>query len=141
MKTLLTAALLAATFSSAYAKADGIKGRPTPKPSAVVLRFAIASDPLADPTALAQQACLQNNHLAGATNGANPQAALHVDPRIVDSIANELQKRLSTKFAVSMDDDSDAIPVGALVISGCITRADPGSAAGRVIGMSGKSHL
>jgi len=60
----------------------------------------------------------------------------------LDAISNELQTRLSKKMSVMMDADPNAIPVGALVISGCITRADPGNAGGRLIGMNlGTSYL
>ncbi len=132
MKTLLTAALLAATISSSYAQAGAINGPPTTGRSAVVLRFAVASETRADSATLPQQACPQTNDLAG----------LPVDPKVLDAISNELQKRLSKKMSVTTDADPNTIPVGALVVSGCITRADPGNPAKRLIGMNlGTSYL
>jgi Domain of unknown function (DUF4410) len=133
MKSLLIATLLAGSIAS---------GPSTPQRSAAVFRFAIASEPVATPATLSQQACLQNNKAGSTGNAANSQADLKVDPELVDLIALELQKRLSKKMEVTMDPDPKAIPVGALVITGCITRADPGNATGRLIGMTmGTSHL
>ena len=40
-----------------------------------------------------------------------------------------MEKRLSEKMSVMVNPDPNAIPVGALVISGCITRANAGNAA------------
>ena len=132
MKTLLTAALLAASISNSYAQVGAMNLPPTKGRSAAVLRFAVASDPNADPAALPQQACPHTNDLAGRP----------VDPRVLDVISSELQTRLSKKMSVTTDADPNAIPVGALVISGCITRADPGNAAKRLIGMNlGTSYL
>ena len=111
MKTFFVAALLVASISSAYAQADGIQGPPTSGRSAVVLRFAVASDAFTDSATLAKQACPLND--------VSLQAGLKVDPNILDAIENELQKRLSKKMSVTMGDDLQAIPVGALVISGC----------------------
>lgn len=65
-----------------------------------------------------------------------------MDPKILDEISGEMQKRLSKKMAVMVNPDPTAIPVGALVISGCITKANAGNAASRLIGMNvGASHL
>jgi hypothetical protein len=65
-----------------------------------------------------------------------------VDPKVLDAISDELLKKLSKKMSVIADPDQSAIPVGALVISGCITRAKGGNAATRLIGMNvGASHL
>jgi len=65
-----------------------------------------------------------------------------VDPKILDKISGEMQKRLLKKMSVMVNPDPTAIPVGALVISGCITKANGGNAATRLIGMNvGASHL
>src|SRR5258707_3791685 len=45
-------------------------------------------------------------------------------------------------MSVILDADASTIPIGSLVISGCITRADAGNAAGRMVGMNlGTSYL
>src|SRR5262249_48177085 len=65
-----------------------------------------------------------------------------VDPKILEKITEEMEKRLSKNMSVMVNPDPDAIPVGALVISGCITRANAGNAAARLAGMNlGASHL
>jgi hypothetical protein len=140
VRTLLTAALLAASVCTASAEPAGIEGSPTPHPSRVVLRFVPA--PGTDSATLPEQACSQSNKAGRTGNDANAQAGVNVDPRLVAAIVNEIQKKLSNRMTVTVDDDPKAIPVGALVISGCITRADPGNATGRLIGMGlGTSHL
>ena len=134
MNTLLTAALVATSVSGAYA--------PSPDRSAVILRFAVASDPHPDFATLPAQACLQSTPVPRTGSDSTARVDLKVDPQILDAIANELQTRLSKKMPVTMDTDPKTIPLGALVISGCITRADPGDAKGRLIGMGlGMSHL
>ena len=65
MKTLLTAALLAASISNSYAQVGAINGPPATGRSAAVLRFAIASDVHADAATLPQQACPESNNLGG----------------------------------------------------------------------------
>jgi hypothetical protein len=65
-----------------------------------------------------------------------------VDPQILDAITDELQKRLAKKMSVMVNPNPHSIPPGALIISGCITRATKGNAAGRLIGMNvGASRL
>jgi hypothetical protein len=65
-----------------------------------------------------------------------------VDPKIPASISEELQKRLSKKMPVVTDTDPELAQTGAIVISGCITRADKGNALGRMVGMNlGASRL
>jgi hypothetical protein len=67
---------------------------------------------------------------------------LTVDPKLLDTISGELHAKLSKQMSVLVDPDPAAIPVGALVISGCITKADGGNAAKRLIGMNvGASRL
>lgn len=113
--------------------------------TAVVLRFAVQSQPLADAAALSAQACPQiiskSPSSATGDSGAQPKKVT-VEPKILDKITDEMQNRLSKKMAVLVDPDPQSIPVGALVISGCITTANGGNAAGRLIGMNvGASHL
>jgi hypothetical protein len=65
-----------------------------------------------------------------------------VDPQILDAITDELQKRLAKTMSVMVNPSPHSIPPGALIISGCITRATKGNAAGRLIGMNvGASRL
>jgi len=104
--------------------------------TAVVLRFAVQSQPLTDAAALSAQACPQS-----AAN-ATPPKSFTVDPTILDKITDELQKRLAKKMIVMVNPDPQSIPVGALVISGCITRANAGNAVTRLVGMTvGSSDL
>jgi hypothetical protein len=108
------------------------------QPNAVVMRFAVASQTFAGPKSLSTQAC------PGMSSDALPStASLRVDPKVLDAIGEELQKKLSKKkMSVMLEPDPNTIPVGSLVISGCITRADGGNAAGRLVGMNlGTSHL
>lgn len=104
--------------------------------TAVVLRFAVQSQPLTDAAALSAQACPQS------AGNAPPLKSFTVDPAILDKITEEMQKRLAKKMIVMVNPDPQTIPVGALVISGCITRADAGNAVTRLVGMTlGSSHL
>jgi hypothetical protein len=112
--------------------------------TAVVLRFAVESQPVTDAPALSAQACPQTS-AATSPATATPSTSFTVDtktPSILDTISREMQKKLSKKMSVMVDPDPAAIPVGALVISGCITKENGGNAATRLIGMNvGASHL
>jgi len=106
------------------------------QPNAVVIRFAMPSETFADPKSPSTQACPKMTSAVPAT------APLNVDPKVLDAITEELQKKLSKKMSVILQPDPSAIPVGSLVISGCVTRADSGNAAERLIGMNlGTSYL
>ena len=112
---------------------------PQPR-TAVVLRFAVESQPVTDRSALSAQACPDTAPAASTT--ATPSTSVTVDPKILDKISGEMQKRLLKKMSVMVNPDPTTIPVGALVISGCITKANGGNAATRLIGMNvGASHL
>jgi len=107
--------------------------------TAVVLRFAVETQPVTDSSALSIQACPETSAPAATPT---PSTSVTVDPKILDEISGEMQKRLLKKMSVMVNPDPTAIPVGALVISGCITKADGGNAASRLIGMNvGASHL
>jgi hypothetical protein len=110
---------------------------------AVVLRFAVESEPATNTSsALSAQACPQTSAAAASPTGATPSKSETVDPKVLDAISDELLKKLSKKMSVIANPAPSAIPVGALVISGCITRANGGNAATRLIGMNvGASHL
>jgi len=107
------------------------------QPNAVVIRFDVPSQTFADPKSSSTQTC------PGMSTDAPPATApLHVDPKVLDAITEELQKKLSKKMSVMLQPDPNAIPVGSIVISGCVMRADAGNAAERLIGMNlGTSYL
>ena len=107
------------------------------KPNAVVMRFATPSQPFADPKSLSTQAC------PGMSTDASPATGpLNVDPKVLNTITEELEKKLSKEMSVMLQPDPNMIPVGSLVISGCITRADAGNPAERLVGMNlGTSYL
>jgi hypothetical protein len=145
--------LLASTTSTQASGQDnaspapvGVQGRSglgSPQPqTAVVLRFAVETQPVTDASALSAQACPQTNGDVASASTTNQTKPLTVDPKILDDITNELQKRLSKKMSVMVNPAPNSIPVGAMVISGCITKANGGNAAERLAGMNlGASHL
>ncbi|WP_446743076.1 DUF4410 domain-containing protein [Silvibacterium acidisoli] len=107
-----------------------------PRKTAVILRFAVQSQPASDSSALSVLACP-----APVATG-EPQKPITVDPKILDAISAEMQKKLSEKMTVMVNPEPTAIPEGAMVITGCITRSDAGNGAERLIGMGlGTSHL
>src|SRR5215510_4552052 len=87
-----------------------------PQPNAVVIRFATSSQVFADPKSPSTEAC------PGASSDARASMALQVDPKVLDAITEELQKKLSKKMSVMLQPDPNTIPVSSLVISGCVTR-------------------
>jgi hypothetical protein len=110
--------------------------------TAVVLRFAVESQPMTDTSVLSAQACPQTSAAAESPTTDTSSKSVTVDPRILDTISGEMETRLRKKMFVMLNPDPTAIPVGALVISGCITNANGGNAASRLIGMNvGASHL
>lgn len=116
-----------------------------PQRTAVVLRFAVQSQPLTDTAALSAQACPQVPAAVPSPDegGSDPsQKPIKVDPAILDKITDEMQNKLSKKMIVLVNPDPQSIPLGATVISGCITRANAGNSAERLVGMGlGASHL
>jgi hypothetical protein len=116
---------------------------------AVVLRFAVElqpqTQPMPDTSALSRQACPLTSTVPTSPTAATPSTTVTVDTKtidILDTISAEMQKRLSKKMSVMVDPDTSAIPEGALVIGGCITNANGGNAAKRLIGMNvGASRL
>jgi hypothetical protein len=108
--------------------------------TAVVYRFAVQSESVTDAVALSLQACLEET--SGAPEDADATKNLTVDPKILNEISAELQKRLSKKMSVMVDPDPGSIPVGSLVVTGCISKAQKGSVAGRMVGLGlGASRL
>jgi len=153
----LTTILMAGVASialPAYAHSEGaarqeIAGQAAKQQTAAVFRFVVQSESMTNTSGLSSQACPQDNNGANtsvasagsavATSAPNNAA---FDANILDAISNEIQKRLSKKMSVTVDPDPNSIPVGSLIISGCVIKADKGSAAGRMIGMNvGASRL
>lgn len=68
---------------------------------------------------------------------------LSFDPETLGAISNELQKKLAKqKMTVMLNPDTSSIPVGGLIVSGCIVNAEKGNAAKRIIGLGwGASRL
>ncbi|WP_158822502.1 DUF4410 domain-containing protein [Granulicella sp. S156] len=132
--------------SPSPAGAQDQPARRSPEPESqqltAVLRFAVQSQHVTDPAALSAQACPQPDGDRGSANTSPPPANLNVDPKILDAVSDEMQKKLSKKMTVLVNPDPATIPVGATVITGCITRVNSGNAATRLIGMNvGASHL
>jgi hypothetical protein len=114
------------------------------------MRFAVESQPARGAAALSAQACPGATAAPGSgddsatlpTDAAAPPQALTVDPQILDIITDELQKRLAKKMSVLVNPDPRSIPPGAVIVTGCITRANKGNAVRRVIGLNlGASRL
>ena len=139
--TLFTAVAIASALASDN-KAQSHNQSSVPSPqgrTAVVLRFAVETQPVTDATVLSAKACLETER-----GMASPDTATNiaVDPKILNNITEEMEKRLSKKMSVMVNPDPNVIPVGALVISGCITKANAGNSAARLVGMNlGASHL
>ena len=135
----------AAPRSSVALSSSEVASRPR---SAVVMRFAVASQPQEGPKTLSELTCPLDSRgepsaeIGSSSNNADPSSVLKVDPKIQDEISTELVKRLSKKMSVTANSESTAIPVGSLVISGCITKANGGHAVERLVGLNlGASHL
>jgi hypothetical protein len=150
--TMLMAGLcsiaLPAYAQSEQTRRQEIAAQAVQKRTAVVFRFAVQSEPVADSVGLSSHACPQDNNGANSIGSAPSNSAAAtpdiktVDPEILDSISFEIQKRLSKKMPVMVDPDPQTVPVGSLLITGCILKAEKGSSAGRMIGMNvGASRL
>jgi hypothetical protein len=112
------------------------------KPIVVVVRFAAASQSVAEPSTLSSQACPRTNSSGVATDNATATPALRVDPQLLDAISEHLLKKFSKKTLALVEADAQSVPMGALIVSGCVTRADAGNAAERIVGMNlGASYL
>jgi hypothetical protein len=119
--------------------------------TAAVLRFGVQGSDNHDVSTLSMKSCTVAPPAAPSTpanaqpdaQATQPPEPIQVDPMILDALSQKMSDRLSTKMApVAVDPAESAIPVGAMVISGCITRANPGNARARLIGMGvGASDL
>jgi len=139
--TLLAAvAIGSASAASANTQSDNQSTvAPSQRRTAVVLRFAVEAQPVTDAALLSAKACPETE---GGVASPGAGSSIAVDPKVLNNITEEMEKKLSKKMSVMVNPDPSAIPVGALVISGCITRANAGNAAARLVGMNvGASHL
>lgn len=135
---LLTAVAIASTSAAGTEPRSDNQSLPQ-RQTAVVLRFAVEAQPVTDAALLSAKACPETG---SGTASPDTTSSTPIDPRILDNISEEMEKKLSKKMSVMVNPDPNAIPVGALVISGCITRANAGNAAARLAGMNlGASHL
>ena len=138
---LIDVSLLSA--SSCMAASGGASGAPSgssPAQSTVVV-FRFQPRPLwvAGALPVSSQACVDYSRGAEPI-GEQPK----VDPNVLDAISTELQKQLSQdkKMSVLVDPDPNAIPVGSVVVTGCIFNADKGISPQRMVGLGlGASRL
>jgi hypothetical protein len=109
--------------------------------TAAVLRFGVEGSQNHDVSALSAKSCpVVAAPIDG--QGSTEDTPIQVDPAILDEISQKMNERLSKKMTVIVDPTEASIPVGAMVISGCITRANPGNAEARLVGMeAGASNL
>ena len=137
---LASALLTAAGYISANQPVDSSTGSPAQQPTAVVFQFAPQSESTTDTMALSSQACADYNSNASA---AAAPSSVTVDPKLQDKISNELQKKLSKiNIPVMVNPDPETIPVGSVVVTGCLFQAQKGNAAERMIGLGlGASRL
>ena len=120
-KTLVTILSVAASYAlPAYSQ----------RRTVAIYRFAVQSDSTTGNRPQALQACPSTSD------------SVDADPEVLDKISSELQKRFSKRMSVMVDPNPGEVPSGALVLSGCIFKAEKGSVAGRMIGMNmGTSRL
>ncbi len=140
---ILACALLttAAYMTAADQSANPPSGSSVQQQTAVVFSFGVQGQSMTDTPALSSQACSEYNSGATSSAAAAPQNPT-VDPKILNAISAELQKILSEKNSVMVDPDPNTIPVGALIISGCISKAQKGNKAERMVGFGlGASKL
>ncbi len=133
-------------FGAATDRLANPSGSPFQKTTVVVSRFEPESGSNADPLALSSQACAEyssaNSSASAAPNGDAPPSSFTVEPKMQDAISNELQTKLSKKTSVMVDPDPNSIPVGSVIVSGCIFQADKGRATRRMVGQDvGESRL
>jgi hypothetical protein len=136
--SLCLCALLATAWpclAAAKPAGDAVAAPGLPPPYVVLTPFAVAGQPSAGSGTLSASAC----PAAGAKPGAVMPA---LGPALLDAVTASLQHRLSKTMTVTVGTEADAVPAGALVVVGCITRAEAGDGAKRIVGAyMGASHL
>jgi hypothetical protein len=135
-------ALGAAPASAAQASAGPSPSAASPTANtAAVLRFGVEGSQNHDVSTLSAKACPVMAAPVDA-QGSSEEKPVQVDPAILDELSQKMNERLSKKMTVVVDPAEANIPVGAMVISGCITRANKGNAGARLVGMeAGASNL
>ena len=94
------------------------------------------------PDDLSSKACTRPDGVDQPADGASEQKPMTVDPKLLDKIAAVMQEKLAKKTVATLNTEPRDIPLGAYVISGCITRAKGGNSAKRLVGLNyGASHL
>jgi hypothetical protein len=137
---IIRSVLTLAVLSNAIYVAAASKPTNTPQTTAAVFRFEAPSASTAK--AVGSQACAAYQE-SGLPGEASTQVqSVSLDPQLLDLISGELEKGLGKKMSVLVDPNPNAIPLGSVIISGCILQADKGNAAGRMMGMgAGASRL
>jgi Domain of unknown function (DUF4410) len=137
---LPVAPLPAHAFTSTDAQEPTAPAPATPN-TAVILHIGVQGSANQNVSALSVKSCPVVVGPVSDAQGTTPDP-IKIDPAILDEISLKMNERLSKKMTVLVDPAESNIPLGAMVISGCITRANPGNAATRLVGANvGASHL
>ncbi len=129
-----------APLPAAHAQEPTAPAPATPT-TAAILRFGVQGSANQNVSALSVKSCPVVVGPVSDAQGTTPDP-IKVDPAILDQISLKMNERLSKKMTVLVDPAESDIPLGAMVISGCITRANAGNAATRLVGANvGSSHL
>ena len=129
-----------APLPAAHAQQPTAPAPATPT-TAAILRFGVQGSANQNVSALSVKSCPVVVGPVSDAQGTTPDP-IKVDPAILDQISLKMNERLSKKMTVLVDPAESDIPLGAMVISGCITRANAGNAATRLVGANvGSSHL
>ncbi len=113
-------------------------GVPAPSPAAVtVLPFAVLGQTSDTSSALARQACAA---VASSPQATPPDPATVKD--LTDQVAQAVAKAIHAKAQVPADVAPQAGPAGTITLAGCLTVADAGNGAARLVGFGlGASKL
>jgi hypothetical protein len=128
---------------SAFGQASAaVQAEPrSPRPTIAVFDFALQGAAPSAGSGLSVRACPLPAAPPSASMPPGARAVV-VKPELPAEISNQLQKRFSSKANVLVNPLAAEIPLGAVIVGGCITKADAGNAAGRLVGMNiGASHL
>jgi hypothetical protein len=107
-----------------------------PRQTAAIMGFAYQAEAASDTNEFTAQACRE------AAASMNEKDKLEIDPKTLDALSDALESKLSKKLNVISYPAPASIPTDAVVISGCIYRADSGNTAGKLVGMNmGASKL
>lgn len=117
-------------------------GTPPALRPVVVLRFAVQSNPQASLRSPSNDACPRRNSGDHPKLDVPDRELLTVDPLLLDKLFTAMTEKLSKKTDVTLSAAPETIPLGALIISGCVTRAQAGNSAKRLVGLNyGASRL